>query len=267
MAFDYYNTINNYKYASDFTYENGLYHLNDNSVTIWNPSANISQLADRRYTCWNESGICEKISYVIQDHSGGLRYLETEDGQGIDDIRRDLLYADDLNVKDSTIKYAIDKWYEDEMIPYTKYLENTVYCNDKTITYITSWGVTNSLSPYIGFGNRSTLLCSNITDRFSVDNPKAKLTYPAALLSASEALLVSNSSARVSPDVYYLMSPSSIYVATNVYAVTKEGNVVTNYSGLRNVRPVVSLNPDVEYISGTGSMEDPYIVDAPPIAG
>ena len=31
------------------------------------------------------------------------------------------------------------------------------------------------------------------------------------------------------------------------------------------VRPVISLKPGTTYTSGTGSQEDPYIVDAPPI--
>ena len=50
---------------------------------------------------------------------------------------------------------------------------------------------------------------------------------------------------------------------TGVYAVVGYG---TSYVSL-GVRPAISLVEGLEYSSGTGSIDDPYIVDAPPLGG
>ncbi len=43
------------------------------------------------------------------------------------------------NTKDSTIKTAIDKWYGEKMTDYTGYLEDTVWCNDRSMGNSNGW--------------------------------------------------------------------------------------------------------------------------------
>ena len=38
------------------------------------------------------------------------------------------------NPNDSTIKGVIDSWYEENMTEYTNQLENTVWCNERSIS-------------------------------------------------------------------------------------------------------------------------------------
>ncbi len=44
-----------------------------------------------------------------------------------------MLYKDDVNTNNSTIKSAIDNWYSNNMTQYTNYLEDTVWCNDRSM--------------------------------------------------------------------------------------------------------------------------------------
>ena len=37
------------------------------------------------------------------------------------------------NISDSAIKVGIDKWYEKYLSSYSGYLEDTVFCNDRSI--------------------------------------------------------------------------------------------------------------------------------------
>ena len=102
-----------------------------------------------------------------------------------------------LNTTDSTIKAYIDSWYKTNMLNYTKYLSNdAVYCNDRSITNGT-FSLTESFE-FAGITRRygtdetkPTYNCNNIADAFSVNNEKAKLTYPVALITFDEAAYIS----------------------------------------------------------------------------
>ena len=110
------------------------------------------------------------------------------------------------NTNDSTIKGVIDTWYQNNLLNYTSYLEDTVWCNDRSID--PNKGSLNGFSSYttLGYGNNNTvygagprvghnletvtpeLTCPNSNDRFTVstDNGNGALTYPVALLTADE---------------------------------------------------------------------------------
>ena len=56
-----------------------------------------------------------------------------------------------LSTRESTssnIKDVIDEWYNDNMINYTGYLEDTVWCNDRSILNNTGTGVGDTYTSY-----------------------------------------------------------------------------------------------------------------------
>ena len=185
-----------------------------------------------------------------------------------------MLYAEDVNKTDSTIKAYIDTWYKGNMTSYTDKLEDTVFCNDRTIASKNGWNPNGgSTSDYLYFKNSSTnysLACTNETDRFSMSNSKARLNYPVGLLSAPEVLLAYRGA---SYSTYYLKTGSPYLLAspynftnkyysgaygTNVFRTgDMNGNYVDNAEG---VRPAVSLKPGTEYVSGDGSYTNPFVI-------
>ena len=180
-----------------------------------------------------------------------------------------MLYNDDVNEYNSTIKGSIDAWYEMNMLPYDEYLEDTIFCNDRSMNNASTngWnpdgGMTNKQLQFIEYDETTDLSCSNITDKFSVSNDKAKLTYKVGLMSAPEMNLLNNSNIRKAGEYYWLASTSSFgnYDAYVQY-VASLGDFSYNYVVYTNgTRPSVTLAPLTEYVDGDGSMARPFIVN------
>ena len=188
-----------YVFGNSFTYANGTYTLSD-TVTIssdtWagNISSNKTSINTHHYTCFTDGTTCTSIYYIYYIDGITPYYITITNGKSVDDALNEMLYADDVNKTDSTMKTYIDSWYKDKMTSYTDKLEDTVFCNDRTIInqLANGWNPNGvSVSNYLYFKNYNTnysLACTNETDKFSVSNSKAKLTYPVGLLSAPEVL-------------------------------------------------------------------------------
>ncbi len=204
--------------------------------------------------------------------------------------------AYNLNVNNSTAKTAIDNWYSTNLSSYNTYLEDTVFCNDRSYktegssnTYTQSgWNLNGgdlTKTLYFGTFNRfnnnwysssnvPSVACPNETDRFTVSNTNGNgaLTYPVGLLTADEIILAgvggNNGSATTTyylytNDYYWSLSPGIFYVSYDVeFYVSSDGtlnsNLVSNSSGLR---PAVSLKPGTQVASGTGTVLDPYVIE------
>ncbi len=154
------------------------------------------------------------------------------------------------------------------MTDYTDWLEDTVFCNDRSLEYLGGWSPNNNfLSLYFnGHSNNSDLSCTRTADKFSVSNNIAKLTYPVGMITHPESSILTNRLI-IGHDTwgsYYTMTPAVSNPQLYIYSVSdKATNVDANHKvwNQSDIRPVVSLKPETEYVSGTGSMADPYIVD------
>ena len=184
------------------------------------------------------------------------------------------------NTNDSTIKGVIDSWYEENMSEYTNQLEDTVWCNDRSVVQDSDYPGTGVGTEATGYGARNrlnvnktpTLECVNENDRFTVseENGNGALTYPVALLTADE-IAYAGGVVNKSNRSYYLYnnyscwSLSPYHVAGSyafVFEATSSGHLSFYSVGYTNgVRPAVSLRPGVKVTSeGDGTMENPYIV-------
>ena len=194
------------------------------------------------------------------------------------------------NINDSNIKTFIDNWYNNNLKDYAYALEDTIYCNDRSITPVdnfwnmtltgTGKGIENTA--YSGLTrdyikHTPSLKCANKNDRFTVNNSigNAKLTNPIALISTDEAYMagaftynfiddsyITNTDFYLySGDWYWTLTPfaaagGGAYVG-NVYI---DGRLVNNaVANTDGVRPVVSLSSDA-ISGGRGTMDDPWIV-------
>ena len=202
------------------------------------------------------------------------------------------------NINDSNIKTYIDNWYNDNLKDYAYALEDTIYCNDRSIandsatnsmlTNVipsltnTGLGYGNNVTAYGGFKRNyvdrtPSLKCPNRNDRFTVNNSigNAKLTNPIALITSDEVIMgglgnynYANDAYIANPDSYlttlgyWTMTP---FAAGGGFAVVDD---VNDYGRLDNggyvadaygVRPVVSLSSDA-ISGGKGTMNDPFTV-------
>ena len=194
------------------------------------------------------------------------------------------------NTNNSTIKTYLDNWYNNNLSSYADYIEDTIYCNDRSISSVTSFaGVTFTNEGYAtdntfymernSINHSPSLKCSNANDRFTVNTSKGNgaLTVPIGLLTIDEVAFAGAyvcdlmNGIYITNESYYLylsntswwtMTPSHfVGDSANVADVRPDGGVdsdcVNNYPDA--VRPVVSLNADA-ITGGDGTMNNPFTV-------
>ena len=248
-------------YGNGFSYSNGEYTLK-NAIR-----GDLStDFSNAHYTCFNTTGKCSQISYIFNIEDDQFHYINIKDGKSVEDAKNEMLYNADVNTTDSTIKTGIDLWYEKYLLKYSNYLEDTIFCNDRTQwnSDVNGWNPNGgSLSTYMYFSGSNNLSCPNETDRFSTLNGKAKLKYKVGLMSYGEMNLLDNSSIRKTGERYWTGSPDYSNGFGGIGFVNySDGRLALNSVGNTNgVRPAISLKPDTEYVDGDGSMANPYIVD------
>ena len=273
-----------YYYGNDVTYSNGTYTLTDTiSSSSWSSIYN-GGLNNNHYTCMG-STTCSTVYYIYYTTSSTMYYIELTGGKKVEGALTDML---DNNTTSSTIKGnsatsgTIDNWYYTniEQKGYSDYLEDTVWCNDRSISQLNGWdpdgGNTRS---YLYFSARDRanttytpdLSCSREIDRFTVseDNGNGDLDYPVGLLTADEIMLAGGKYAS-SNSSYYLYTRSSWRVGAPCYFHDNDANefvvgspgalLSSNVNKTYGVRPSVSLKPGTEIIGGDGSVENPYII-------
>ena len=197
------------------------------------------------------------------------------------------------NTNDSTIKKTIDAWYKDNLVNYTKYLSTSaVYCNDRELGSGT-YSATGNQFYYVGYtrlgaNKNPSYNCTNEYDAFSVNNTKAQLTYPIALMTADEISYAGGVWTKNAATWYYLNSKgnASIKNGQNEWWLlsaaswdTDKSSVVFKISSAQDrkaqfgaqsvqyklhVRPVISLKSDVLHKSGDGSATNPYEIQETP---
>lgn len=284
-----------YKYGNSFTYTNGVYTLvNTKNVSNWSNEfyANNGHLDNYHYTCFNTTGTCSEISFLFETTPTLTYYIKLSGGKSVKNALDEMLYNDGVNVYDSTIKKAIDYWFSNHMMDYTEYLEDTVWCNDRNTTelvrlndkYSHGFNPNNgSLNTELYFKSieiergvtNNNLDCSNKNDRFTVhaENGNGALTYPVGLMTIQEIIFAydGTKSPLASGELYWLMTPSifghwyggpyEFIPRGRAYLSATQGGMgreaIENEAG---VRPSVSLRQSIEYSSGDGSADNPYII-------
>ena len=269
--FYYYSTEKtSFKYGSSVSYQNGVYTLTGEIKTMWNTidSENKNNFINHHYSCFSNSTTCNKVGFVFAVGSNYIEYVELEGESDVNELLENLLYADDININDSLMNFALEKWYKKYLDNYSLFIEDTIYCNDRSIFTYGNWSPNGN--PFLNQGelryksyDNKDLSCNNITDRFSVSNNKAKLDYPIGLITASEVTLPSNQYVYTTGEEYWTMSPysttrlSDMYLVDDIVSLGLTFQMSTSYG----VRPVISLKPGTEYAYGDGSMEEPYFID------
>ena len=284
----YYILNYTYYFASDINYDSttNTYSYDTNGtiqeVYDWYHQYNI--LNNTHYMCetYNPSTHnCEanKPIYYIDYTSNNEMYYATLNGvSNISQALINMLSKDTIennqvvtvNKYNSSIKGVIDSWYmqniEDNNL--TSYLDdNSVYCYNRTITNYGSWSENGSTTSnygvyFIFHTNDETLGCSNVTDRFSVNNNKAKLSYPIGLLSTNERNMMFDGFARTGQS-WWLGTANYFYNdyvrGHVVYTSGSRSQLIGSY--VSGVRPAIVLKPGVEISSGDGTYNTPYVID------
>ena len=273
-----YNPAPDTYYGADVEYINGQYHLIDAQQGYDNY---------HKYTCNsnNPETTCQRANYFFyysgSSKNSALLFYGRNIIEDFEESKKP--------VNDSDIKTTIDTWYEENMLQYTNQLEDTIYCNDRTMGNGNNNGwIPNGgdLGTYLLFGayqrsnyatntsnvkNKPSLTCSDAVDRFTVNNSKGNgaLTYPISMITEDEVVLAGGL-ANQKTDFYlnnretiWTLSPSKFTLYEVYMFVVRDGYLVENSANAYNeygIRPVISIKPNQLITSGTGTIDDPYVI-------
>ena len=263
--------LSNIVFGNSFTYSGGTYTLTD-TMTVSSWSDGYNTINNNHYTCFTTGTTCSSLYYVYNTDSSKAYYITLTGGKSVSDALNEMLYADDVNKTDSTMKTYIETWYENNMTAYTSYLEDTTYCNDRSILNLNGWnpngGSTSIDLQFKNYNTNNSLVCDSVTDQFRVGNTKAPLKYPVGLLTTPEVWLAyKDASAGTyylkTGQIYWLGSPKYFYYNV-AYGrlVDSSGNMsIVSVNSSYGARPSVSLKPGTEYISGDGSYTSPFLIE------
>ena len=262
----------NIVFGNSFNYNsnNGTYTLKDTkTVATW--SSGYNTINNNHYTCMTTGTTCSSIYYVFYTNSSTAYYITLTNGKTVNDALNEMLYVDDVNKNDSTIKAYIDNWYENNLIDYEDKLEkDTVFCNDRGIYSLNGWNPDGgSISNDLEFKNygasNQSLVCANETDRFSMSNAKARLRHPIGLLSVPELSLAGYGISHYfnNGQLVWLGSPGDFYGSGGYAFGWMAGGNGLGIGGVYEsgvVRPSVSLKPNTYFSSGDGSFTNPFVI-------
>lgn len=277
-------------YGNDVTYDEttGMYTLINtisSKVGDWKNEHKIiagTDTAGYHYTCLNAENHCKTVTYIyyvstVPERSyGQFHYLELSNGENIESVVA-AMTIESTDENDSSMKAFIDNWYENNLIGYSHYLEDTTWCNERTILTTNGWtkdgNAMNGLT-YLQLSKQGTnlLSCSDKRNVFTVNdtiNGNGKLKYPIALLTADEVNMAGGAPQRKNT-TYYLnggiitMTPNNMHVNNAVYVASvwlDDGRMANQaVSKDTNVRPSISLIYGIKTYDGDGTAENPFII-------
>ena len=278
-----------YIYGNNVTYSNGTYTLQDTVTATGSYFNDHDRIYHHQYTCFSTENSCSTVYYIyflIYQYPGTgqwnqLYYINLTDGKNVEDALEEML----SNKTDNKIKATIEQWYNKNLLNYTDYIEDTIYCNDRTISQLGMWdpneGDSHNIHLYFSPEDRvsstftPTLECSRPLDRFTVSSTKGNgaLTYPVGLITSDEAMYAGGYNYTAN-NSYYLYtglpqwSMSASYTANNHYyemniaanGAISHDDCYTTYESV-GVRPVISIKGNDLVRSGDGTANNPYFVD------
>ncbi len=262
------------KFGSEYIYNpiTNRYTLTGITEEIAYSSTELEQ-DNLHYTCLNASGECVNIyfgtSFWISKHKVNIQYISISEGKGVEDALNEMLFDNDVNRHNSSIKGVVDSWYAQNLFDKTNYLEDAVYCNARNIVDSAGWDSDGPLNSdmYLDFNSRAeeySLGCLNGTDQFSTANNLAKLAYPVGLINSDEVYYLSSTSLLAAKEYYWNLTPVDFRSYSNsVWFTDLEGGSFEAWQSYMNlgVRPVVSLKSSALITKGSGSEIDPWVVE------
>ena len=265
----------NFYYGESFTYTEGAQRpyslVNTVQFSNMSSSSNKELLNTHHYTCfYNENNTCDKLYYIYYLLGTTPYYIELQGNENGYDAIDKMVNNDNINVNSSDVKKAIDFWYKTNIdnSEYEEFIEDSVFCNDRTIDDMGGWSNTGTLTNFLRFNGvqeKYYLKCPHKRDAFTVnDNVKgnASLTYPIGLLTSAESSLQGNYTVQKTDNEYWTLTPAAYgNDVVEMKSIKEAGNWEQSsfsYYAL-GVRPSISLKASVNFKSGTnGSKENPY---------
>ncbi len=276
-----------YYFGTSYTYDKTK---NDFTVTGDTITATVTEYGQKYndkqyYTCFSTSktGTCERLIHVQKYVNATQMSVKSVESSSISYNQAH------QNLNNSTMKTYLEKWYTNNLSGIDDKISKTAYfCNNRQVstkgdnTYKnTGYGITPTMYGYTRFydwngsATGPILTCPQANDKFTVSTSvgNGKLTKPVGLITADEVNMAGGKTDSrnmlyylYSGTDYWTMSPSDF---NNSWSLALEFNVMSagelndwgNMTSIYGVRPVINLNTENLEFTGTGTMQDPFVIE------
>ncbi len=269
-----------YVYGNDVTYSGGAYTLKNTMTSTGTWSNDYNTLNNNHYTCFSVGATCSNVYYIYYTDMDTAYYITLTNGKKVSDALDEMFNESNINTTDSTAKTAIDTWYNSNLSSYTPYIEDTVYCNDRSISELNGWNPNGGdITKNLNFSPRTrastnyspSLVCSRSIDKFTVSSSKGngKLTYPVGLITSDEVMYSGGQTVSVNRTWYLYTNQEYWYLSPAFLAgdtaremeVGTDGQISNTYVYItKGIRPVISLKSTDIVESGDGTQTNPYVI-------
>ena len=268
IKYSIFTNTNTYSFGTDYVVNpSNLKFSLSGQIKQLNWKDNHDEIVDEKlYTClgWN----CYQQIYRVVDYVSNNTML-------IQPVYyRSNSYNDTLsNTVNSTIKSKVDNWYATNLLQYATSISDNTFCNDRSLFSGSGYqleGTIYSVYDRLYTKKLPSLKCSQMSDKFRMNNDIAKLDYPVGLITADETVMA-GASIRTANEKYYLyngydyhtMSPSGFsvdYLVAVNFNLRSDGSLTPSFdvSFGYGVRPVINLQADVKIEKGDGTSISPY---------
>ena len=290
-------------WANDVTWDENthqyiLVDYIDSSVADFTYKRNMNH----HYTCLPPDGVgilrtsCESVYYLSDATQSSTFVIKLSNGENIEDAKEKMF----ANNSDSAIKTAVENWFEENLVEYEEDLEDTIFCNDRSISYGLlkskdnigtsnyQYAFPNSIGPWnlytVFSANKRVgvlennyspdLRCANKNDSFTksdVVNGNGKLKYKVGLATADEYTLAGMINKNIDNNTNYLYTSKSSWLMSpyrydNTYGIAfiyVLGDLSeSSLTSTNQYRPVVSLKAGTTFVAGgDGTSANPYVVE------
>ena len=251
---------------------------NDNTAGVANPCDSANNSASAAFARYSETTYTSAFNTNYNDNAYvGFKYGTV----GASDYA-----TTHANTNKSTILTNLETWYTNNLKTYESVIDDNVWCNDKTNVTDTSydpWGITPNGKGYAKnvtyYGATQRLVSKSKSaggagPSLKCNGELSKITSKVGLITADElafagyAFNIGNTTTYLqenATDTYWWSLSPINFNGSNAYVWSVVGSLggLYNYS-VRNacgLRPSISLVSSTTISSGTGTSEDPYVVN------
>ena len=248
---------------------------NDNTTKVANPCSSANNSTSAAFARY--SGTTYKSAFNEKDDDNAyVGFMYGTPGSSTYD-------ATHTNINKSTILTNLETWYNNNLKTYESVIDDTVWCNDKTIETDTKfnpskWGFVNGL----GYGTNTTYYGASprlISEHYiaggtgpslKCNGELSKITSKVGLVTADELAFAGYAYNKSDYTTYlqenatntywWSLSPSYEGLWAGVWGVKSGILEDIDVASAYGARPSISLNPST-YVTGNGSSESPYIIN------
>ena len=269
-----------YIYGKGVTYSGGTYTLTNTMTSTGTWSSDYNTLNNNHYTCFSTGTTCSNVYYIHYTSSSNAYYITLTNGKKVSDALDEMFNVSNVNTTSSTAKTTIDTWYNTNLSSYSSHIEDTIYCNDRSISQLGGWepngGDTTKKLYFSSYTREWTnhtpnLACNRVVDRFTVSSTigNGKLAYPIGLITSDEVMYAGGRDSSQNSS-YYLYNNQNYWTLSPVdfsnyysseFRVYYAGTIRNDYvDNTQYFRPVISLKSTDIVESGDGTSTNPYVI-------